>query len=167
MFDRYATPEMRALWAPQTRFGLWLEIELLAAEAQANLEIIPAAAAEQLRREARVGTPDRIAEIERTETQHDVVAFLRSVAEETGAVARFLHRGLGSSDVVDTAQSILLVRAAELIDAALDDLRAALRDLALRHRDTAMAGRTQKSAVTTCTTCPDRAGSRSWITGAA
>ena len=87
--------------------------------------------------------------------------------ELTGAVARFLHRGLGSSDVVDTAQSILLVRAAELIDAALDDLRAALRDLALRHRDTAMAGRTQKSAVTTCTTCPDRAGSRSWITGAA
>ena len=142
MFDRYATPEMRALWAPQTRFGLWLEIELLAAEAQANLEIIPAAAAEQLRREARVGTPDRIAEIERTETQHDVVAFLRSVAEETGAVARFLHRGLGSSDVVDTAQSILLVRAADLIDADLDDLRAALRDLALRHRDTAMAGRT-------------------------
>src|SRR3990172_5000741 len=96
---------MRALWAPQTRFGLWLEIE-------------------------------------RTETQLDVVAFLRSVAEETGAVARFLHRGLGSSDVVDTAQSILLVRAADLIDAALDDLRAALRDLALRHRDTAMAGRT-------------------------
>ena len=119
MFDRYATPEMRALWAPQTRFGLWLEIELLAAEAQANLEIIPAAAAEQLRREARVGTPDRIAEIERTETQHDVVAFLRSVAEETGAVARFLHRGLGSSDVVDTAQSILLGRAAQLLDAAL------------------------------------------------
>src|SRR3989304_4923265 len=133
---------MRALWAPPARLGLWREIELLAAEAQANLEIIPAAAAEQLRREARVGTPDRIAEIERTETQHDVVGFLPSGAAGTGAGARFLHRGLGSSDVVDTAQSILLVRAAELIDAALDDLRAALRDLALRHRDTAMPGRT-------------------------
>ncbi len=142
MFERYATPEMSALWAPRQRFALWLEIELLAAEAQANLGIIPAAAAEQLRREARAGTPERIAEIERSETQHDVVAFLRSVAEETGEVARFLHRGLGSSDVVDTAQSVLLVRAADLIDAAIDDLCAALRDLALRHRETVMAGRT-------------------------
>ncbi len=142
MLDRYATPEMRDLWAPESRFALWLEIELLAAEAQAALGAIPAEAADRLRQEARVGTPARIAEIEATETQHDVVAFLRSVTEETGDVARFLHRGLGSSDVVDTAQAVLLVRAADLIATALDDLLDALRALAERHRDTVMAGRT-------------------------
>lgn len=142
MLDRYTTPEMQALWAPKTRFALWLEVELLAAEAQAALGQIPAEAAQRLRREARVGPPERIAEIERTQTSHDVVAFLRSVAEETGEVARFLHRGLGSADVVETAQAVLLVRAADLIDGALQDLAAVLADLARRHRETVMAGRT-------------------------
>lgn len=142
MLERYATPEMRALWADETRFALWLEVELLAAEAQAALGEIPREAAEALRRTARPGTPERIAEIERTETHHDVVAFLRSVGEQTGEVARYLHRGLGSSDVVDTAQAVLLVRAADLILAALDELLAALRALAERYRATPMAGRT-------------------------
>jgi adenylosuccinate lyase len=142
MLDRYATPQMRDLWAPKTRFDLWLEIELAAAEAQADLGLIPPDVAARLRREARSGSPERIAEIERTETHHDVVAFLRSVAEETGELAGFLHRGLGSADVVETAQAVLLVRAADLIDAALDELSAALRDLAQRHRVTVMAGRT-------------------------
>ena len=142
MLDRYTTPLMRDLWAPEQRFALWLQIEVLAAEAQAQLGLIPPEAAARLRREARVGTPERIAEIERTETQHDVVAFLRSVAEETGEVARLLHRGLGSADVVDTAHAVLLVRAADHIDTALEELLTVLRDLALRYRDTIMAGRT-------------------------
>jgi len=142
VLDRYSTPQMQALWAPENRFALWLEIELLAAEAQAALGQIPAEAAQRLRREARVGSPEGIAEIERTQTSHDVVAFLRSVAEETGEVARFLHRGLGSADVVETAQAVLLVRAADLIDEALRDLAAALAGLARRHGKTVMAGRT-------------------------
>ncbi|MCL6554306.1 MAG: adenylosuccinate lyase, partial [Firmicutes bacterium] len=98
MIERYATPEMRALWAPETKFALWLEIELLVVEAQAARGQVPRAVAERLRRDARVGTPQRIEEIERTDTQHDVVAFLRSVAELTGPDARYLHRGLGSTD---------------------------------------------------------------------
>ena len=142
MIERYTTPEMARLWAPEAKFALWLEIEVLACEAQARQGLIPGGVAERLRRTARVGTPQRIDEIERTETQHDVVAFLRSVAEQTGEDARYLHRGLGSSDVVDTAQSVLLVRAAALLRAEVEEVSAALAELAGRHRTTLMAGRT-------------------------
>ncbi|MGH2406132.1 MAG: adenylosuccinate lyase [bacterium] len=142
MIDRYATPEMRDLWAPETRFALWLEIELLAVEARAERGEVPRDVATRLRRTARFGSPARIDEIERKETQHDVVAFLRSVTELTGPDARFLHHGLGSSDVVDTAQSFLLVRAADLILEALAQVRDATAALADRHRHTIMAGRT-------------------------
>ncbi|HEY3248645.1 MAG TPA: adenylosuccinate lyase [bacterium] len=142
MIERYATPEMRALWAPETKFATWLEIELLVSEAQAALGMIPEDIPLRLRRTARVGTPERIDEIERTQTQHDVVAFLRSVAEETGEDARYLHLGLGSSDVVDTAQAVLMVKAADLLLEALDQVAVALRRIAEEHRYTLMAGRT-------------------------
>ena len=142
MIERYTTPEMARLWAPEAKFALWLEIELLACEAQAQRGVLPVEVAERLRRTARVGTPQRIDEIERTQTQHDVVAFLRSIAEETGEDARYLHRGLGSSDVVDTAQSVLLVRAAALLREEVGAVSAALAELADRHRTTLMAGRT-------------------------
>ncbi len=142
MTDRYATAEMQRLWALETKFALWLEIELLVVEAQAERGMVSRDVAAQLRRTARVGTPARIDEIERTETQHDVVAFLRSVAELTGPEASYLHLGLGSSDVVDTAQSVLLVRAADLLLGALGDVRRVTATLADRHRHTVMAGRT-------------------------
>jgi len=142
MIDRYTTPEMRELWSPETKFATWLEIELLTAEAQAEMGMIPDDVAARLRRTARVGTPARIDEIERTQTQHDVVAFLRSVVEETGEDARYLHLGLGSSDVVDTAQSVLMVKAADLLLDALEPVTAVLAHLADTHRTTLMAGRT-------------------------
>jgi adenylosuccinate lyase len=142
VIDRYATPEMQQLWAPQTRFRLWLEVELLVCEAQARRGYVPADVARRLRQTARVGSPERIAEIERTQTQHDVVAFLQSVAEQTGPDARYLHRGLGSSDVVDTALSVLLVRAADLLIAEAQQVELALATLADRYRYTVMAGRT-------------------------
>ena len=142
MIERYTTPEMARLWAPETKFALWLEIELLACEAQASLGRVPSDAAARLRSIARVGTPQRIDEIERTQTQHDVVAFLRSVAEQTGEDARYLHRGLGSSDVVDTAQSVLLVRAAALLRDEMEKVAAALAELARRYPRVLMAGRT-------------------------
>ncbi len=142
MIDRYATPEMQRLWAPETKFAMWLEIELLVVEAQAEQGLVPRDIAASLRRAARAGTPERIDEIERAETQHDVVAFLQSVAELTGPEASYLHMGLGSSDVVDTAQSVLLVRAADLLLGALGDLRRVTAALADRHRHTVMAGRT-------------------------
>ncbi len=142
MIERYSTPEMSAVWSPETKFATWLQIELLVCEAQAERGMVPADAAARLRRTARVGTPARIDEIERTQTQHDVVAFLRSVAEETGENARYLHLGLGSSDVVDTAQAVLMVRAADLLLAELRLVSDALARLAVAHRNTLMAGRT-------------------------
>src|SRR5438876_4306003 len=142
MIDRYTTPEMATLWSPETKFATWLEIELLACEAQAQRGMVPVDVARRLRATARVGTPERIDEIERTETQHDVVAFLRSIAELTGPEARYLHLGLGSSDVVDTSLSVLMVRAADLLLAEAQSVVDALAGLADSHRATLMAGRT-------------------------
>lgn len=142
MIDRYTTPEIAELWSAETKFATWLEIELLVCEAQAGLGLVPREVAERLRRTARVGTPARIEEIERTQTQHDVVAFLRSVTEETGDDARYLHFGLGSSDVVDTALSVLMVRAADLLRDELRTVTDALARLADLYRHTLMAGRT-------------------------
>ncbi|MGH2436955.1 MAG: adenylosuccinate lyase [bacterium] len=142
MIDRYTTLEMRELWSPETKFAIWLEIELLACEAEAELGLVPGEAAVRLRNTAKVGSAARIDEIEATQTQHDVVAFLRSVAEESGADARYLHHGLGSSDVVDTALSVLMVRAADLLLNEGQTVVDALRRLASEHRYTMMAGRT-------------------------
>src|SRR5438309_7983087 len=142
MIDRYTTPEMATLWSPETKFATWLEIELLACEAQAQRGMVPVDVARRLRATARVGTPERIDEIERTETQHDVVAFLRSIAELTGPEARYLHLGLGSSDVVDTSLSVLMVRAADLLLAEAQSVVDALAGLADSHRATLMVGRT-------------------------
>jgi adenylosuccinate lyase len=133
---------MAALWSPETKFATWLEIELLAAEAEARLGLLPEDAARRLRERARVTSVARIDEIEERETRHDVVAFLRVVGETVGDDARYLHLGLGSSDVVDTALSVLMVRAADIITDSLTRLHRALGALANAHRYTIMAGRT-------------------------
>jgi len=128
VIPRYTSPEMAALWSPETKFATWLEIELLAAEAQARAGMVPEEAARRLRERARVGSVARIDEIEARETRHDVVAFLRVVGESVGDDARYLHLGLGSS--------------ADLISASLGRLHRALAVLARAHRYTIMAGRT-------------------------
>jgi len=142
VIPRYTSPEMAVLWSPETKFATWLEIELLAAEAQARLGEIPADVPPRLRARAHVPSAARIDEMEEKVTRHDVVAFLRVVGETVGDDARYLHRGLGSSDVVDTAQSALMVRATDLIHAALGRLHQALGVLARTHKRTVMAGRT-------------------------
>ena len=142
MIPRYTSPEMAALWSPETKFATWLEVELLVAEAEARLGMIPEAAARRLRERARVSSVARIDEIEERETRHDVVAFLRVVGESVGDDARYLHLGLGSSDVVDTSLSVLMVRAADLIARSVERLHGALATLANAHRRTIMAGRT-------------------------
>jgi len=142
VIPRYTSPEMAALWSQETKFGTWLEIELLAAEAQARLGLIPADAARRLRARARVTSVARIEELEETVTRHDVVAFLRVVGETVGDDARYLHHGLGSSDVVDTALSVLMVRALDVIGSGLERLHRALGALAWTYRHTVMAGRT-------------------------
>ncbi len=140
VIPRYTPAPIAAIFADGERLARWLEVELLAAEAWAVLGRIPEASAAALRREARVD-PARIAELER-EQGHDVAAFVQAVQETVGEEGRFLHLGLTSSDVVDTALATQLRDAARQIDEDAVAVEAALADQAARHRLTLMPGRT-------------------------
>src|SRR5246500_5238517 len=142
MIPRYTRPEMAAIWEPQTRFRIWFEIEAHAADALAELGTIPKDAAKTIWAKGKNATFDvaRIDEIER-ETKHDVIAFLTHLAEIVGPDARFVHQGMTSSDVLDTCLSVQLVRAADLLIAAVAALLAALKRRALEHKNTPTIGR--------------------------
>jgi len=131
---------MGAIWSEQRRYETWLEVELAAADAMADAGLVPADAARELRAKARFEVA-RIEEIEQT-TQHDVIAFTTAVAEHVGPAARWLHFGLTSSDVVDTAQAIQMRQACDLIVKGVAGLMDAVRGRADQHRRTAMIGRT-------------------------
>jgi adenylosuccinate lyase len=142
MIPRYSRPDMVAIWSPETRFRIWFEIEAHACDAQAALGVIPAecAAAVWKARDVTFDTA-RIDEIEAV-TRHDVIAFLTHLAEHVGAEeARFVHQGMTSSDVLDTAFNIQLVRATDLLLAGLDRVLAALRARAMEHKLTPRIGR--------------------------
>ncbi|MFS8639940.1 MAG: adenylosuccinate lyase [Symbiobacteriaceae bacterium] len=145
MIERYTRPRMAELWSQAHRYQMWLEVELLACEAWAKLGVIPAEAAAELR--ARAFTVDdafvrRVAEIEQT-TRHDVIAFTTAVAERINhPAARYIHYGLTSTDVVDTALSAVLNEAVKEIQKGLDGLIAALGRQAVRYKDTPIMGRT-------------------------
>ncbi len=140
MIPRYTHPEMGRIWTDQRRYEAWLQVELAAADAMAEAGIIPADAARELRAKARFDVA-RIEAIEQT-THHDVIAFTTAVAEHVGPAARYLHFGLTSSDVVDTALALQMVEASDLILADLDALADAVRERAEEHRRTPMIGRT-------------------------
>ena len=140
MIARYTRPEMGAIWSDQRRFETWLEVELAATDALAAAGVVPAEDAKALRAKASFDVA-RINEIEET-TQHDVIAFTTAVAERAGAPARWLHFGLTSSDVIDTAQALQIRQACDLILADIDALAKAVRDRAMEHRRTPMIGRT-------------------------
>jgi len=144
MIPRYSRPKMAAIWEPANRFRIWLEIETLAAEAQAELGVIPKSAAATVRKKAKSLYDDtriaRIDEIER-EVKHDVIAFLTELAEQVGDEARFVHQGMTSSDVLDTCLSVQMTQAADILLADLDALLAALKTRAREHRDTPCIGR--------------------------
>src|SRR5438552_8096481 len=142
MLSRYTRPEMASLWEAQTGFKIWFEIEAHAADALAELGVIPKEAAMTIWTRARDAIFDvvRIDEIER-ETKHDFIAFLTHLAEIVGPEARFVHQGLTSSDVLDTCFSVQLVRAADILLADLDGLLAALKRRAFEHKLTPTVGR--------------------------
>jgi adenylosuccinate lyase len=133
---------MAAIWSPETRFRIWFEIEAHAADAMAELGIIPKAAAAKIWAKGKNAKFDiaRIEAIER-ETKHDVVAFLTHLAEIIGPEARFVHQGMTSSDVLDTCLNVQLVRAADLLIADVEKLNAALRKRAEEHKFTPTIGR--------------------------
>ncbi len=139
MIPRYSRQAMAAIWSPETKFSIWLEIETLATEAMAELGLVPREAAAAVR--ARGGFDIvRIDEIER-EVKHDVIAFLTSLAEHVGPEARFVHQGMTSSDVLDTCFNMQLVRASDILLADLDTLLAALKRRAFEHKHTLTIGR--------------------------
>jgi adenylosuccinate lyase len=142
MIPRYARPEMAALWSPETRYRIWFEIEAHAADAMAELGVIPKDAAAAIWAKGRDATfdADRIDEIERT-TKHDVIAFLTHVSEIVGPEARFLHQGMTSSDVLDTCLAVQLSRAADMLIEDVDLVLAALKRRAFEHRLTPTVGR--------------------------
>jgi len=142
MIPRYTRPEMAAIWAPETRYRIWFEIEAHAADAMAELGIIPKSAARTIWDKGRDATFDiaRIDAIER-EVKHDVIAFLTHLGEIVGPEARFMHSGMTSSDVLDTCFNVQLVRAADLLIAGVDRLMEALRRRAFEHKWTPTVGR--------------------------
>src|SRR5476651_2900643 len=142
MIPRYSRPEMAAIWSPETRFRIWFEIEAHAADAMAELGIIPKAAAKKIWDKGRKAKFDiaRIDAIER-EVKHDVIAFLTHLSEIVGPEARFVHQGMTSSDVLDTCLNVQLVRAADILIADVEGLLLALKKRALEYKMTPTVGR--------------------------
>ncbi len=140
MIERYTSPEMGKIWSLENRYRKFLEVEILAAEAWAEMGVIPGDAARLIAENASFSV-QRIEELE-LETRHDVVAFTRAVAESLGEESRYFHYGLTSYDIVDTALSVILGEAADLIEGNLAELEEALKEQALRHKKTPTVGRT-------------------------
>jgi len=142
MIFRYSRPDMVAIWLPETKFRIWFEIEAHAADAMAELGIIPKEAAKKIWEKGKAATFDvaRIDAIE-AEVKHDVIAFLTHLAEIVGSEARFVHSGMTSSDVLDTCLNVQLVRAADILLADVDALLAALKRRAFEYKMTPTIGR--------------------------
>lgn len=139
MIDRYTLPKMREIWSEEHKFNTWLEIEVAACEAWAKLGKIPPSSLKKIKKNATFSLK-RINEIEKT-VDHDVIAFLTSVAEKVGPDSRFIHMGLTSSDVVDTSLSLLLRDAADIILKDIDEFIKILKNMAKKYKDIVMMGR--------------------------
>jgi len=139
VIDRYSRPEMRKIWSDERKFQIWLEIEVLACEAMAELGQIPKKDAQEIRQRARFSIPE-ILEIEKR-TNHDVIAFLENIAASVGPAARWIHQGLTSSDILDTALAVQLMESATILLSDLKTLRSTVAKQARRFKMTPMIGR--------------------------
>jgi adenylosuccinate lyase len=139
MIERYSRPEMARIWSQEAKYDNWLRVELAVCEVYGRRGVIPGDALNRIKAQAKVD-PHRIEEIEAT-TRHDVIAFLTNLEEAIGADSRYVHIGMTSSDVLDTALALQLQQACEILLAGLERFRAAVRALALTHRHTLCVGR--------------------------
>ena len=139
MIERYSRPQMKRVWSDENKFAKWLEVEIAACEAWAELGAFPREAIPKIKL-ARVNLK-RMEQILK-ETRHDMTAFLGSVAESLGNESRFIHLGLTSSDVIDTALSLQLIEATELLDQDIKELISVLAEKAIKYKYTPMMGRT-------------------------
>ncbi len=140
MIERYSRPEMARIWSREAKYEAWLRVELAVCEVYGRRGLIPSDALGRIKARARVSA-ERIDEIERT-TRHDVIAFLTNLEDSLGADSRYVHVGMTSSDVLDTALALQLQQASEILLAGLERFRATVRTLALQHKDTLCVGRT-------------------------
>lgn len=140
MIERYSLPEMKAIWSPKNKFQKWLDIEILACEAQVELGVVPKDALKEIKTKARFDV-ERIEEIEK-EVEHDVIAFLTSVSEFVGPSSKYIHYGMTSSDVVDTGLSLQMKEAIDILIDDAKNLEALLKKMALKHKGTIIVGRT-------------------------
>ncbi len=140
MIDRYSRPEMRAIWSEESKFQAWLDVEILIDEAWSKLGEIPAEDVEKIRANAKFDV-ERILEIEK-QTRHDVVAFTRCVSESLGEEKKWVHYGVTSTDVVDTANGIRFKKANDILRKDIHDFMDILKENALKYKDTIMMGRT-------------------------
>ena len=139
MIARYSRAKMEKIWSPENRYQKWLDVEIFACEAMAELGKIPASAVKAIKEKARINV-QRIDEIEKT-TKHDVIAFLTSLTEEVGEDGRFIHMGLTSSDILDTSLAVLLKESADILLTDIDLLLRVLKSKACEHKRTLMIGR--------------------------
>ncbi|MGA1194172.1 MAG: adenylosuccinate lyase [Kiritimatiellia bacterium] len=139
MIPRYTRPEMAAIWEDHNRFAIWLKVEVLACEAMHKLGVVPAADLKRIKSRAKFSV-ERILEIEE-EVQHDVIAFLTNVAEHVGPSSRYIHKGMTSSDVLDTALAVQMVEAVDLLIEGVEAVRKAAAAQARKHKYTPMIGR--------------------------
>ncbi|MCL5057776.1 MAG: adenylosuccinate lyase [Actinobacteria bacterium] len=140
MIERYTLPEMKRIWSQENKYRKWLDVEIYACEAMAGLGLVPSGALQNIKEKANF-TVERVDEIEAV-TNHDVIAFLTCVAEYVGEDSKYIHMGLTSSDVLDTALAAQMKEAGELVLAKLKELQPVLLERAARHRNTIMMGRT-------------------------
>ena len=140
MLARYSRPEMAKIWTDESKYGAWLKVEIAVTNAWAKLGVVPQEDAEKIAQNASF-TAERVAEMEEV-THHDVVAFTRTVSESLGEEKKWVHYGLTSTDVVDTAQGYLLKQADQILRQDLEELKETIKQMALKYKNTVMIGRT-------------------------
>ena len=140
MLARYSRPEMAKIWTDESKYGAWLKVEIAVTNAWAKLGVVPQEDAEKIAKNASF-TAERVAEMEEV-THHDVVAFTRTVSESLGEEKKWVHYGLTSTDVVDTAQGYLLKQANQILRQDLEELKETIKQMALKYKHTVMIGRT-------------------------
>ena len=139
MIERYSRKEIRKIWDDKNKYQIWLDIEIAAAQAMEKLKIIPKGVSSKTRRKAKINV-DRIHKIE-NKVHHDVVAFLTSITEKVGIEGKFLHKGMTSSDILDTCFNIQLIQASKIINKDIDEILKVLKNKSLKYKNTVCVGR--------------------------
>ncbi len=139
MIDRYSRKEIKKIWEEKNKYQIWLEIEIAAAQAMEKLKVIPKGVASKVKKKAKINV-DRIHKIEK-KVHHDVIAFLTSITEKVGPVGKFLHKGMTSSDVLDTCFNVQLIQASKIIDKDINEILKVLKKKSLKYKKTICIGR--------------------------